>query len=130
MIILGLTGGIGAGKSTVSAMFAEHAIPVFDYDAEVHKLYKPGSPSAAPIYRFFKQRLPESTTNTFVNKRVVSDHAFADLNLLRDIEIEFSYYLDIILAKWLSRHKWRLFSPIVLLDVPMIFPYGLAEALR
>jgi dephospho-CoA kinase len=39
MLIIGLTGSIGMGKSTASAHFARRSIPVFDADAEVHRLY-------------------------------------------------------------------------------------------
>jgi dephospho-CoA kinase len=53
MLVVGLTGGIGAGKSTVARLFAARGVEVFDADQVAHRLMEPGQPAFKPLVRAF-----------------------------------------------------------------------------
>lgn len=53
MLRIGLTGGIGSGKSTIAKLFIELGIPVLDADQVAHELVEPGQPALAEIVREF-----------------------------------------------------------------------------
>ncbi len=50
---VGLTGGIGSGKSTVSAMFKEHGVPIIDADVIAREVVRPGQPALEQIVKRF-----------------------------------------------------------------------------
>jgi dephospho-CoA kinase len=74
-LVLGLTGSIGMGKSTVAAMFAEAGVPVFDADAEVHRLQGPGGALVAAIEAEF----PDTTTELGVDRTLLGEACSAIL---------------------------------------------------
>lgn len=74
MINVGLTGSIGMGKSATAAMFAEEGCPVYDADAEVHRLYAPGGAAVGPVGEAF----PGVVENGAVNRAKLSDRVVGD----------------------------------------------------
>jgi dephospho-CoA kinase len=72
VLIVGLTGSIGMGKSTVAARFRSHGISVCDADAEVHKLYE--GAAVAPIGAAF----PGTTQNSKVDRQRLAQALLAD----------------------------------------------------
>jgi len=82
MITLGLTGSIGMGKSATAAMFAEEGCPVYDADAEVHRLYARGGAAVAPVEAAFPGVEEDGAINRAkLSARVLNDsEAFQRLN--------------------------------------------------
>src|SRR6185312_8305096 len=79
MIILGLTGSIGMGKSATGQMFIDEGCPVYDADAEVHKVYAKGGAAVAPVEAAFPGVEEDGAINRAkLADRVVGDHAAMD----------------------------------------------------
>lgn len=76
MILIGLTGSIGMGKSTVAQMFAEEGAPSFNSDDAVHALYAPGGAAVAPVSAAFPGVLKDGGIDrTALSAQVVNDTA-------------------------------------------------------
>src|SRR3954467_15325649 len=80
MIILGLTGSIGMGKSTTAKLFAEAGVPVYDADATVHKLYEG---EAAPA---IEAAFPGTTANGKVDRAKLSERVVHDAAAMKRLE--------------------------------------------
>src|SRR3954454_8275226 len=80
MLILGLTGSIGMGKSTTSKLFAEAGVPVYDADAAVHKVYEG---EAAPA---IEAAVPGTTVEGRVDRANVSAKVVRDPAAIKQLE--------------------------------------------
>ncbi len=114
MIRLALTGSIGMGKSAVSAMFAKRGIPVFDADAEVHRLQGPGGALVERI----EARFPGSTGPTGVDRQKLGAQVLGKPDELRALERIVHPAVYQSRARWLRRNRAR---QIVVLDIPLLF---------
>ena len=81
-LIVGLTGSIGMGKSTVASMFAEAGVPVFDADAQVRAMQGPGGELLGAIEAAF----PGSTGNEGVDRDTLGKLVFGNPEKLAQLE--------------------------------------------
>ena len=114
MIRIGLTGSIGMGKSTVAKMFADAGVPLFDADAEVHKLQGKGGRLVAAIEKEF----PGTATEHGIDRAVLSRYVLGDAQALRRLERIVHPAVAESRRHFLRRHRAR---PLVLLDIPLLF---------
>ncbi len=114
MIRLGLTGSIGMGKSTVAAMFRKAGVPVYDADAEVHRLQGPGGRLVEAIEALF----PGTATPQGTDRAALGRHVLGDREALTRLERLIHPVLGDSRRLFLARHRSR---PIVVLDIPLLF---------
>jgi dephospho-CoA kinase len=119
--ILGLTGSIGMGKSTVAAMFEAAGVPVFDADAHVRRLQGPNGPLVAPIEAAF----PGSTGPDGVLRDKLGALVFADQQALARLEGIVHPAVAAERHAFLIEHSGQ---PLVVFDIPLLFEKGGAEA--
>ncbi|QZD94157.1 dephospho-CoA kinase [Qipengyuania gelatinilytica] len=116
-LIIGLTGSIGMGKSTVAAMFEAAGIPVFDADAEVWKLQGPGGELVPAIEAEF----PGSTDETGVLRDVLGKEVFGDKDALARLEGIVHPAVARKREAFLIEHFG---APFVVFDIPLLFEKG------
>ncbi len=114
--VLGLTGGIGMGKSTTAAMFAARGVPVWDADAAVHRLYAPGGAAVAPMAAVFPGAVSEGAVDRGALRRIIA----SDPAALPRIEAVVHPLVAADRAEFLARQT----APIILLDIPLLFEGG------
>jgi len=116
-IVLGLTGSIGMGKSTVAAMIRRMGLPVFDADAEVHRLQGPAGALVAAI-----EALHTGTTGPAgVDRAKLGQAVLHDRIALHRLERLIHPAVDRARRAFLRRHAAR---RLVVLDIPLLFEKG------
>lgn len=117
MTILGLTGSIGMGKSTVAAMFAAEGVPVFDADAAVHRLQGPGGALVAAIEAAF----PGTTGPGGVDRPALAAAVLGDDAAMKRLEAIVHPAVAAERAAFLAAHAD---APLVVFDIPLLFETG------
>jgi len=120
-VVLGLTGSVGMGKSTVARMFEALGVPVFDADAVVHRLQAPGGALVAPIEAAF----PGSTGPRGVGREKLGAAVFADPDALARLEGIVHPAVRAAGREFLLDHTG---AKLVVLDIPLLFESRAAGA--
>ena len=117
MIVLGLTGSIGMGKSTVARMFAAEGVPVFDADSVVHQLQGPGGALVGEIEHLF----PGTTRDGAVDRAALAEAVLADPRGFDRLEALVHPAVKGAREAFLAAHRD---APLVVLDIPLLFEAG------
>lgn len=117
MIIIGLTGSIGMGKSTTAAMFKDEGCPVFDADQAVHSLYEKNG-KAVPI---IKSVFPDAIKNGAVDRQILGKYMREDPLQLKVLESFIHPLVGEIRSNFFNDNSM---ADIVILDVPLLFETG------
>ena len=120
VLLVGLTGGIGSGKSTVSAALAGRGAEVVDADAIVRSLQEPGTPVfAAMVERFGASIVAVDGT---LDRQAVADLVFGDDDALRDLNAIVHPAVGTEIARRLEEATTG--DGVVILDVPLLVESG------
>jgi dephospho-CoA kinase len=116
MIVVGLTGGIGSGKSTVAQLLARRGAVIIDADAIVHELQQPGAPLLEELAARFGQEI--ITAEGALDRRKLAELAFGDDEAVADLNaIVHPAVRKEIAARVAARADT---DDVVVLDIPLI----------
>lgn len=119
-LILGLTGSIGMGKSTVAGMFERLGVPVFDADREVRRMQGAGGSLVTPIEAAF----PGTAGAQGVDRSALGARVFGDAAALARLEAIVHPAVRAARETFLLEHAG---APLVLFDIPLLFEKGAAD---
>ena len=116
MVIVGLTGSIGMGKSTAAKMLRQMGVPVYDADAAVHELQRPGGAALPPIEAAF----PGVVKDGVLDRQALGARVFGNKEALRRLEAIVHPLVARKQRAFLRRAAQR-GVPLVVLDIPLLF---------
>jgi len=117
VIVLGLTGSIGMGKSATARMFSEAGVPVHDSDEAVHRLY---AGQAAPL---IEAAFPGVVVDGVVDRARLAARVLGDAAALKKLEAIVHPLVRKDADAFVARHR-AAGAPLVVLDIPLLFETG------
>ena len=118
MRIVGLTGSIGMGKSTVAAMLRRMRIAVYCADEAVHELLGPGGDAVGSVAKLYPASHDKKTNA--INRAVLGKAAFHDAAMMRKLEAILHPLVRAMEKKFLQRQR-SLRKKLVVLDIPLLY---------
>jgi dephospho-CoA kinase len=120
VVLIGLTGGIGSGKSTVSAMLAERGALVIDADAITRELQQPGT----PVFEAMQERFGSGIVSPdgSLDRQAVADIVFNDPDALADLGAIVHPAVGVEIATRLEAAAGT--DQVVVLDIPLLVESG------
>jgi dephospho-CoA kinase len=125
MIVVGLTGSIGMGKSTVANMFAEEGAPAFNSDDAVHALYAPGGAAVALVEEAF----PGVTRDGAIDRGALSAAVVGNEGAILRLEAIVHPLVRQAQANFLAEQR-AAGTAVVVLDIPLLFESTGAQAVN
>ena len=123
MILVGLTGGVATGKSTVAKMFKQYGAVVIDADELAHEVVKPGKPAWRQIVKTFGKTVlnPDRT----LNRRELGTVVFGNRTKLRRLERIIHPHVARERARLTRQAERKDPHAVVIYDVPLLFEAGI-----
>ncbi len=119
MMLIGLTGSIGMGKTETAKMFAALGVAVYDADATVHALYAKGGDAVGPIGEAF----PEAIKDGAVDRAALSAAVLDRPDAFKKLEAIVHPLVGRVQINWLAEQQAN-GARMVVLDIPLIFETG------
>jgi dephospho-CoA kinase len=117
-LLIGLTGGIASGKSTVAQRFTDLGVPVIDADVAAREVVAPGKPGFEPVINRFGPRV--LAENGELDRRALRDLVFSDSAARRDLET----ILHPLIRAEMDRGAAAAVGPYVVMAIPLLIEGG------
>lgn len=119
MLLIGLTGSIGMGKSETAEMFRDFGVPVYDADAAVHKLYEKGGKAVEPLRAAF----PSAIVDDAVDRKALSRCVLGLPEEMKKLEAIVHPLVGEVQMEFLTENL-KAGAPMVVLDIPLLYETG------
>ena len=121
-IIIGITGGIGSGKSTLSNYLKKFNYPVHESDKIVSNMYK--KPSKDFIKFIYSMGLGDVIKNKKINKKLIADKIFTNLSLKKEFEKYIHMQVGLQREQFIKKNQ-RNKSKVIFIDIPLLLERNL-----